>query len=68
LTEVQFRELDGKVGQMLFIFGDDFTLLAQPAVLVPTLGLPGIVALLLLLFVVGSWFTSSKYFGQATLG
>lgn len=26
-NEIQFRELDGKVGQALFIFGDDFTVL-----------------------------------------
>ena len=26
-TQFEFRELDGKVGQALFIFGDDFTLL-----------------------------------------
>jgi hypothetical protein len=36
LTEVQFRETDGKVGQALFIFADDFTLLAEP-VQVPSL-------------------------------
>ena len=30
-TEFEFRELDGKVGQALFIFGDDFTLLTPAA-------------------------------------
>jgi hypothetical protein len=29
-TQFEFRELDGKVGQALFIFGDDFTLLTPP--------------------------------------
>jgi hypothetical protein len=52
-TEVQFRETDGKVGQALFIFGDDFTLLAQPAVRVPALDAPGVVILGLLLAVAG---------------
>jgi hypothetical protein len=49
-TEVQFRETDGKVGQELLIFGDDFTLLAEPAVPVPALGVPGVIGLALLLF------------------
>jgi hypothetical protein len=30
LTQLQFRELDGKVGQALFIFGDDFSVLPEP--------------------------------------
>lgn len=34
-TQFEFRELDGKVGQELLIFGDDFTLLASEAVDVP---------------------------------
>jgi hypothetical protein len=29
-SELQFRELDGKIGQALFLFADDFTILAQP--------------------------------------
>lgn len=33
--EVQIRELDGKVGQALFVFADDFTVLATGAVGVP---------------------------------
>ncbi len=53
-TEVQFREVDGKIGQALFIWGDHFTLLSQPVVPLPALGVPGIVALGLLLFVAGS--------------
>jgi len=28
-TEIQFRETDGKVGQALYIFADDFWLLAE---------------------------------------
>jgi hypothetical protein len=31
LTQLQFREVDGKIGQALFVFGDDFTVLAEPA-------------------------------------
>lgn len=56
ITEVQFRELDGKVGQLLFIFGDDFTLLGEPdvPVLVPALGVPGVISLALLLFIAGN--------------
>ena len=53
LTEVQFRETDGKVGQQLLIFGDDFTLLAQPAVPVPVLDAPGVMGLALLLVITG---------------
>ena len=56
ITEVQFRELDGKVGQQLLIFGDDFTILGESdaPVLVPALGVPGIISLGLLLFIAGS--------------
>ncbi len=56
ITEVQFRELDGKVGQQLFIFGDDFTILGEPLPLVPVpaLGVPGIIGLGLLLLIAGS--------------
>ncbi len=56
LTEVQFRETDGKVGQQLLIFGDDFTLLAQPAVPVPALDVPGVMGLVLLLAIAGGWY------------
>lgn len=44
LDEVQFRELDGKVGQALFIWADDFTVLAEAegSVAVPALGGPAI--------------------------
>jgi hypothetical protein len=48
-SEIQFRETDGKVGQALLVFGDDFTLLAEPAVPVPGLDLPGIIGLVVLL-------------------
>lgn len=37
-TEIQFRETDGKVGQALLIFADDFTLLAERNLAVPALG------------------------------
>jgi hypothetical protein len=53
-TEVQFREVDGKIGQQLLIFADDFILLGEPAAGVPALGAPGVIALGLLLFVTGS--------------
>ncbi len=52
-TEIQFRETDGKIGQALFIFGDDFTLLAEPAVEVPALDLPAVLGLVLLLAIAG---------------
>ena len=55
ITEVQFRELDGKVGQALFIFGDDFTILGEPVapVQLPALGVPGIISLGFLLLIAG---------------
>ena len=56
LTEVQFRETDGKVGQQLLIFGDDFTLLAQPAVQVPALDVSGVMGLVLVLASAGVWY------------
>ena len=31
-THFEFRELDGKIGQALFIFGDDFTLTGTPLI------------------------------------
>jgi hypothetical protein len=34
-TQFEFRELDGKVGQALFIFGDDFTMLTSETIDVP---------------------------------
>jgi hypothetical protein len=52
-TEIQFRETDGKVGQALFIWADDFTLLAEPPAPVPALGAPGVAGLVLLLAIVG---------------
>jgi hypothetical protein len=61
LTEVQFRETDGKVGQALFIFGDDFTLLAQPTVQVPALGVLGVIGLGFLLAVTASWYLRGSH-------
>jgi hypothetical protein len=52
-AEVQFRETNGKVGQLLFIFADDFTLLAEPTIAVPALDVPGIIGLGVLLACVG---------------
>jgi VCBS repeat-containing protein len=49
LTEVQFRETDGKIGQALLLFGDDFTLLAEPNPVIPALTRPGVTVLGLLL-------------------
>ena len=31
-THFEFREVDGKIGQALFIFGDDFTLTGTPLI------------------------------------
>jgi hypothetical protein len=27
-NDIQFREIDGKIGQALYLFGDDFTVLS----------------------------------------
>jgi hypothetical protein len=63
-AEVQFRETDGKVGQALFIFADDFTLLAQPIIPVPTLDVPGIIGLGILLTVVAGGLVRRSYVGK----
>ena len=63
-AEVQFRETDGKVGQLLFIFADDFTLLAQPVIPVPTLDVPGIIGLGILLAVVAGGLVRRSYVGR----
>jgi len=60
-TEVQFRETDGKVGQALFIWSDDFTVLSQTLALVPTFGAPGVAGLVLLLALVGSRFAVLRF-------
>jgi hypothetical protein len=52
-SEVQFREIDGKVGQALFVFGDDFTVLAEPAAAVPALDRTGMALLVGLLALAG---------------
>jgi len=57
IAEVQFRELDGKVGQSLLVFGDDFTLLGEPDVPVPALGKPGVVGLAILFVIVASTYS-----------
>lgn len=54
ITSFEFRELDGKVGQMRMIFGDDFTLLG-PAAAVPALSGAGMIALGLLLGLIAMW-------------
>ncbi len=51
--EIQFRETDGKIGQALFIFGDDFTLLAQPNARVPALDVCGVISLAAMLTLFG---------------
>ena len=56
LTELQFRELSGKIGQALFLFGDDFTILAQPLILLPTLDGPALIGLGLLLAATATWY------------
>jgi hypothetical protein len=63
-AEVQFRETDGKVGQLLFIFADDFTLLAQPIIPVPALDVPGIVGLGVLLTLVAGGLVRRSYAGS----
>ena len=63
-AEVQFRETDGKVGQLLFIFADDFTLLAQPVISVPTLDVPGMIGLGILLAVVAGGPVRRSYAGR----
>lgn len=63
-TEVQFRETDGKVGQPLFIWSDDFTVLSQTLALVPTFGAPGVAGLVLLLALVGSRFAVLRFRGS----
>jgi hypothetical protein len=60
-AEVQFRETDGKVGQLLFIFADDFTLLAEPTIAVPALDVPGIIGLGVLLACVGGGIVRRSY-------
>ena len=67
-TEVQFRETDGKVGQALFIFADDFTLLAQPAALVPALGARGLWILAVLLGLAGRRYLDARSTAAARLG
>jgi len=52
--EIQFRETDGKVGQALFIFADDFRLLAERNVPIPALGPGGIAALGLAIAALGT--------------
>lgn len=50
-SEIQLRETDGKVGQALLVFGDDFTVLAHSGALIPALRGPGIAGLAALLAV-----------------
>jgi hypothetical protein len=64
-TEIQFRETDGKVGQQLLIFGDDFTLLAQPGIPIPTLDIPSLIGLVVLLALVGGWLVRRSYSSAA---
>ena len=54
-NEIQFRELDGKVGQALLVFGDDFTVLATGAVPIPSLPTRGLIALCAVLAVAARW-------------
>ena len=56
LTELQFRETDGKVGQQLLIFGDDFTVVGtQPPTPVSALDERGLVGLGVLLALTAIW-------------
>jgi len=47
-SRFEFREQDGKVGQSLFIFGDDFTLVGEEPAAVPGLPLEGLIVAALL--------------------
>jgi VCBS repeat-containing protein len=60
-AEVQFRETGGKIGQLLLIFADDFTLLAQPTIAIPTLDIPGMIGLGVLLACVGGVLVQRSY-------
>jgi hypothetical protein len=55
-TRFEFRELDGKVGQERRIFGDDFSLLVGVPAPVPTLSIPGLLGVSLLLATVALWY------------
>jgi hypothetical protein len=63
-AQVQFRETDGKLGQLLLIFGDDFTLLAEPSVPATALDGPRLIALALLLASAVAWYLSRSYAGD----
>ncbi|MCP4004791.1 MAG: hypothetical protein GY725_11395 [bacterium] len=53
-SEIQFRELDGKIGQALYVWADDFTIVADPlAVPVPTLSPVWLLGLVLVIAVAG---------------
>jgi hypothetical protein len=45
----EFRELDGKVGQALLVFADDFTVLGDPLPAIPALPITAVLALAVLL-------------------
>ena len=60
-TRFEFREVDGKVGQELRIFGDDFTLLREAPTLVPALSAPGLVGLVLLLAIGAVWYQRTPW-------
>ncbi len=52
--EIQFRELDGKIGQELYVWADDFTIVADPlAVPVPMLSPVWLLGLVLVIAVAG---------------
>jgi hypothetical protein len=65
-SEIQFREADGKAGQQLLVFGDDFTLLTPPVPPIPALDAPSalIVALLLVLGGMAASFRSRRTLGS----
>ena len=53
-SEIQFREVDGRISDAFFIFADDFTILAEPTVpQVPSVDGLGLIALGVLLAIVG---------------
>jgi hypothetical protein len=60
-TELQFRELDGKIGQSLFLWADDFTILAESsAIAVPALSPHALLGLGLVLMLTARWMLDGR--------
>jgi hypothetical protein len=60
-TELQFRELDGKIGPSLFLWADDFTILAESsAIAVPALSPHALLGLGLVLMLTAGWMLDGR--------